>query len=197
MFRRASEPESRRRSSHAIRSRRFLCLRGSVLWRSSNRTNLVVEPNRGRRRNDGGKRRFGLTVQGQVRRLGNRGDGAEPPPPRCDRQRHTLGRFTVTADWTLAPTGNSGTTTWTAANGDELFTSFTRSGVPMRFIASSRATRSAPGSPLTRTASSSETCCTPRPRLRLWRRACSTRIRRISWAETAKQWARFCHCIRL
>ena len=51
-------------------------------------TNLVVEPNRGRGRNDGGTRRFGVTVQGHVRRLGNRGDGAEPPPSRCDRQRH-------------------------------------------------------------------------------------------------------------
>ena len=40
-----------------------------------------------------------------------------------------LGRFTVTADWTLAPTGNFGTSTWTAANGDEISTSFTRSGV--------------------------------------------------------------------
>jgi len=42
-----------------------------------------------------------------------------------------LGRFTVTADWTLAPTGNFGTSTWSAANGDELFTSFARSGVAM------------------------------------------------------------------
>ena len=42
-----------------------------------------------------------------------------------------LGRFTVTADWTLAPTGNFGTGTWRAANGDELFTRFRRSGVPM------------------------------------------------------------------
>ncbi len=41
-----------------------------------------------------------------------------------------LGRFTVTADWTIGPTGGSGTSTWTAANGDELYTSFTRSGVP-------------------------------------------------------------------
>ena len=40
-----------------------------------------------------------------------------------------LGRFTVTADWTLAPTGNFGTSTWTAANGDELSTSFARRGV--------------------------------------------------------------------
>ena len=40
-----------------------------------------------------------------------------------------LGLFTVTADWTLAPTGNFGTSTWTAANGDEFSTSFTRSGV--------------------------------------------------------------------
>jgi len=40
-----------------------------------------------------------------------------------------LGRFTVTADWTLAPTGGSGTSTWTAANGDKLFTRFTRNGV--------------------------------------------------------------------
>ena len=29
-----------------------------------------------------------------------------------------LGRFTVTADWTLGPTGGVGTSTWTAANGD-------------------------------------------------------------------------------
>jgi hypothetical protein len=41
-----------------------------------------------------------------------------------------LGRFTVTADWTLAATGNFGTSTWTAANSDQFFTSFTRSGVP-------------------------------------------------------------------
>ena len=40
-----------------------------------------------------------------------------------------LGRFTVTADWTLAATGNFGTSTWTAANGDEFSTSFGRSGV--------------------------------------------------------------------
>ena len=40
-----------------------------------------------------------------------------------------LGRFTVTADWTLALTGNFGTSTWTAANGDELSTSFARRGV--------------------------------------------------------------------
>jgi hypothetical protein len=39
-----------------------------------------------------------------------------------------LGRFTLTADWTLAATGNFGTSTWTAANGDKLFTSFQRSG---------------------------------------------------------------------
>ena len=41
-----------------------------------------------------------------------------------------LGRFTVTADWTIGPAGGIGTSTWTAANGDELHTSFTRSGVP-------------------------------------------------------------------
>ena len=41
-----------------------------------------------------------------------------------------LGRFTVTADWTLAATGNFGTSTWTAADGDELSTSFARRGVP-------------------------------------------------------------------
>jgi hypothetical protein len=40
-----------------------------------------------------------------------------------------LGRFTVTADWTLAATGNFGTSTWTAANGDEFSTSFARHGV--------------------------------------------------------------------
>jgi hypothetical protein len=40
-----------------------------------------------------------------------------------------LGQFTVTAEWTLGPTGGSGTSTWTAANGDELFTRFTRRGV--------------------------------------------------------------------
>ena len=38
------------------------------------------------------------------------------------------GRFTVTAVWTLAATGNFGTSTWTAANGDEFSTSFRRSG---------------------------------------------------------------------
>ena len=41
-----------------------------------------------------------------------------------------LGRFTVTAAWTIGTSGGIGTSTWTAANGDELFTSFTRSGVP-------------------------------------------------------------------
>jgi hypothetical protein len=40
-----------------------------------------------------------------------------------------LGLFTVTADWTIGPTGGVGTSTWTAANGDELSTSFRRSGV--------------------------------------------------------------------
>jgi len=40
-----------------------------------------------------------------------------------------LGRFTVTADWTLAATGNFGTSTWTAADGDEFSTSFARRGV--------------------------------------------------------------------
>jgi hypothetical protein len=35
------------------------------------------------------------------------------------------------------------------------------------------------------------------PRFRLWRRACSRRIRLINWAETAKKWARFRHCMRL
>ena len=39
-----------------------------------------------------------------------------------------LGRFTVTADWTIGMGGGIGTSTWTAANGDELSTSFTRSG---------------------------------------------------------------------
>jgi hypothetical protein len=41
-----------------------------------------------------------------------------------------LGRFTVTAAWTIGPMGGIGTSTWTAANGDELHTSFTRSGIP-------------------------------------------------------------------
>ena len=41
-----------------------------------------------------------------------------------------LGRFTVTADWTIGTAGGIGTSTWTAANGDQFFTSFTRSGVP-------------------------------------------------------------------
>ena len=41
-----------------------------------------------------------------------------------------LGRFTVTAAWTVGPAGGSGTSRWTAANGDELYTSFTRHGVP-------------------------------------------------------------------
>jgi hypothetical protein len=39
-----------------------------------------------------------------------------------------LGQFTVTAEWTLGPTGGSGTSTWTAANGDEFSTRFTRRG---------------------------------------------------------------------
>ena len=41
-----------------------------------------------------------------------------------------LGRFTVTADWTVTAAGAIDTSsTWTAANGDELFTRFTRHGV--------------------------------------------------------------------
>ena len=40
-----------------------------------------------------------------------------------------LGRFTVTADWTLAQPAGFGTSTWTAANGDEVSTSFTRRAV--------------------------------------------------------------------
>jgi len=40
-----------------------------------------------------------------------------------------LGRFTVTADWTIGTGGGIGTSTWTAANGDEFSTSFRRSGV--------------------------------------------------------------------
>jgi hypothetical protein len=40
-----------------------------------------------------------------------------------------LGRFSLTAEWTLAATGGSGTSKWTAANGDEFSTSFTRSRV--------------------------------------------------------------------
>jgi hypothetical protein len=40
-----------------------------------------------------------------------------------------LGLFTVTADWTIGTGGGIGTSTWTAANGDEFSTSFTRSGV--------------------------------------------------------------------
>ena len=41
-----------------------------------------------------------------------------------------LGRFTVTAAWTIGPGGGIGTSTWTAANGDEFSTSFTRLGAP-------------------------------------------------------------------
>ena len=41
-----------------------------------------------------------------------------------------LGRFTVAADWMLGAAGGSGQSKWTAANGDELYTSFTRSGKP-------------------------------------------------------------------
>ena len=41
-----------------------------------------------------------------------------------------LGRCTVTADWTIGTGGGIGTSTWTAASGDALHTSFTRSGVP-------------------------------------------------------------------
>ena len=41
-----------------------------------------------------------------------------------------LGLFTVTADWTVTTAGAIETNcTWTAANGDELFTRFTRRGV--------------------------------------------------------------------
>jgi hypothetical protein len=40
-----------------------------------------------------------------------------------------LGRFTVTADWTIGTGGGIGTSTWTAANGDEFSTSFTTTGV--------------------------------------------------------------------
>jgi hypothetical protein len=41
-----------------------------------------------------------------------------------------LGRFTVSAEWMIGSNGGIGTSTWTAPNGDELHTSFTRSGVP-------------------------------------------------------------------
>lgn len=40
-----------------------------------------------------------------------------------------LGRFTVKAGWMLGAAG-MGTSTWTAANGDSLNTSFTRSRIP-------------------------------------------------------------------
>jgi hypothetical protein len=40
-----------------------------------------------------------------------------------------LGQFTVTADWMLALPAGSGTSTWTAANGDEFSTNFTRLAV--------------------------------------------------------------------
>jgi hypothetical protein len=40
-----------------------------------------------------------------------------------------LGRFTVTADWIIGTGGGIGTSTWTAASGDEFSTSFTRHGV--------------------------------------------------------------------
>ena len=40
-----------------------------------------------------------------------------------------LGRFTVTAEWAIGATGGIGTSKWTAANGDEFSTSFTRHGV--------------------------------------------------------------------
>jgi hypothetical protein len=40
-----------------------------------------------------------------------------------------LGLFTVAADWTIAAGSGSGTSRWTAANGDEVFTSFARHGV--------------------------------------------------------------------
>jgi hypothetical protein len=41
-----------------------------------------------------------------------------------------LGQFTVRADWTVTTAGAIETSsTWTAANGDELFTRFTRLGV--------------------------------------------------------------------
>jgi hypothetical protein len=39
-----------------------------------------------------------------------------------------LGQFTVTAVWTITTTGGIGTSKWTAANGDEFSTRFTRSG---------------------------------------------------------------------
>jgi hypothetical protein len=45
-----------------------------------------------------------------------------------------LGRFTVTADWTVTPAGGIETSaTWAAANGDEFHTSFTRSRVTLTF----------------------------------------------------------------
>ena len=44
-----------------------------------------------------------------------------------------LGRFTVTADWTIGTGGGIGTSTWTAANGDEFHTSFTRSRATLTF----------------------------------------------------------------
>ena len=60
----------------------------------------------------------------------------EPPPSSTHHLVDTtgnathLGQFTVTAVWTLAATGNFGTSTWTAANGDYFYTRFRRSGVP-------------------------------------------------------------------
>jgi hypothetical protein len=59
-----------------------------------------------------------------------------------------LGLFTVTADWTIGPTGGSGTSTWTAANGDEFSTSFTRHGVvvpPIITFAETHTITSRPG----------------------------------------------------
>ena len=45
-----------------------------------------------------------------------------------------LGRFTVTADWTVTGGGAIETSsTWTAANGDEFHTSFTRSRATLTF----------------------------------------------------------------
>jgi hypothetical protein len=57
--------------------------------------------------------------------------GTEPSHHHLDATGNAtdLGRFTVTADWTIGPSGGSGTSTWTAANGDEFSTSFVRHGV--------------------------------------------------------------------
>ena len=113
----------RKESDNAIRRNRFLCRGGGLRGHLSQRTDRPVEHER-RRGCHGGKGRFGLpfrgtlqateTVAGALHRLNGAGEATH------------LGRFTLTSEFTVTPppaSTASGTATWTAANGDKIFTS--------------------------------------------------------------------------